>query len=141
MLYQYLKIIHILAIISWMVGLLYLPRLFVYHVKAKAGGELDITLQTMERKLMKIIMLPAMIIAFASGLWLAKEAAAFSYGWFHTKFLLVFVLAGVHGVMSKYRKDFANGTNTRSEKFYRIFNEVPTILMILIITLVVLKPF
>ncbi len=139
--YQYIKVIHIIAVISWMAGMLYLPRLFVYHVKAKAGGELDLTLQTMERKLQKFIMLPALIVAFVTGFWLASIADSFSYGWFHGKLLFVVLMAAAHGIMGRYRKDFANGANKKSERFFRYFNEVPTILMILIVILVVVKPF
>jgi putative membrane protein len=123
-----------------MCGLFYLPRLFVYHTKANIGSELDLTLQIMERKLLKIIMNPAMILSFIFGFWLI-HLIGFSGGWLHFKITLVLALAGFHGFLSKCRKDFASGKNKHSEKFYRIINEVPTILMIAIVFLAILKPF
>ncbi|MFT6106383.1 MAG: putative membrane protein [Rickettsiales bacterium] len=124
-----------------MVGMLYLPRLFVYHTKAKIGSELDTTLQTMELKLIKIIINPAMIASFVSGVWLIYFIGFSSGGWLHAKILLVLILAGFHGFLSKCRKNFVAGSNKKSEKFYRIINEVPAVLMVAIVFLVVLKPF
>jgi putative membrane protein len=139
--YLIIKSLHIIFVISWMCGIFYLPRLFVYHVKAKKNGELDQTLKTMERRLLKIIMNPAMILTFISGFWLISFIGFNSGGWLHLKILLVLLMAGFHGFLSKCRKNFAAGENKRSEKFYRITNEVPTILMIVIVFLVVVKPF
>jgi putative membrane protein len=139
-LYLIIKSLHIIFVISWMSGLLYLPRLFVYHTKAKIGSELDQTLQTMEKKLLKIIMNPAMILSFIFGFWLI-HLVGFSGGWLHLKIVLVLCLGGFHGFLAKCRKDFSLGKNKHSEKFYRIINEVPTLLMITIIFLVILKPF
>ncbi len=138
--YLIIKSLHIISIISWMCGLLYLPRLFVYHSNAYQGGDLDKTLQIMEEKLLRIIMNPAMILSFVFGIWLIY-LVGFSGGWLHLKLVLVLGLAGFHGFLAKCRKDFSFGRNTRSEKFYRVINEVPTVLMIAIIFLVILKPF
>ena len=138
--YPIIKSLHIIFVIAWMCGLFYLPRLFVYHSQAKIGGELDKTLQIMERKLLKIIMNPAMILSFIFGIWLIN-LVGIGGGWLHLKIVLVLALAGLHGFFAKCRKDFLDGKNIRSEKFYRIINEVPTILMIAIVFLVILKPF
>jgi putative membrane protein len=143
-LYLWVKALHVIAIISWMAGLLYLPRLFVYHSQVAKGSEADTMLQTMERKLLRYIMNPAMITSFALGIWLivlTGAGAPDSGAWIHAKILCVLALAGCHGMMSKYRKNFVSGTNTKSQKFFRVFNEVPTILMILIVILATLKPF
>jgi len=138
--YLTFKAFHIIAVISWMVGLLYLPRLYVYHVKAKSGGELDKTLKIMEHKLLKIIMNPAMILTFIFGFALLHQTG-FAGGWVHAKLLLAFLLAGFHGFLAKCRRNFSEGKNQRSEKFYRIINEVPTILLIAIVFLAIFKPF
>lgn len=138
--YETVKALHIIAVISWMAGLLYLPRLFVYHTQAAPGGESDTMLQTMERKLLRYIMNPAMIASFIFGLWmLALNDALLKQGWFHMKFLLVFFMAGAHGMMAAHRKRFAAGTNSKSDRYFRIFNEVPTVLMIIIVLLAVRK--
>jgi putative membrane protein len=139
-LHEVLKILHLVAVISWMAGLLYLPRIFVYHCNAKAGSELDQTLQLMEKRLLRFIMNPAMIIVFILGFLLANDIG-FDFIWLHIKITLVLILAGFHGFLAKCRKDFANNQNKHSQKFYRIINEVPTVLMILIISLAILKPF
>jgi protoporphyrinogen IX oxidase len=138
--YLIIKSLHIIFVIAWMCGLFYLPRLFVYHSKAEQGGELDKTLQIMERKLLRIIMNPAMILSFIFGFWLIHYIG-FSGGWLHAKITLVLFLAGFHGFLAKCRKDFVSGKNKHSEKFYRIANEAPTLLMIAIVFLVILKPF
>jgi protoporphyrinogen IX oxidase len=140
--YNTLKALHIIAVISWMAGMLYLPRLYVYHTAAKAGGELDETLKIMEKRLLRFIMAPAMIASFIFGLGLLFiNPALMQEGSMHAKILLVLLMAGCHGFLAKCRKDFAMGQNRRSQKFYRILNEVPTVLMIGIVVLVVLKPF
>lgn len=118
----------------------YLPRLFVYHTKAVVGGELDLTLKIMERKLLRIIINPAMILSFIFGGWLIYFIG-FSGGWLHAKLFLVVLLSAFHGFLAKCRKDFEKGQNKHSEKFYRIINEVPTVIMIAIVFLVILKPF
>lgn len=138
--YLIIKSLHIISVIAWMAGMLYLPRLFVYHTKAQKGGELDETLKIMERKLLRIIINPAMILTFVFGFWLVYYIG-FSGGWLHAKLFLVVLLSAFHGFLAKCRKDFEKGENKKSEKFYRIINEIPTLLMIIIIFLVVLKPF
>ncbi len=133
-----------IAIISWMAGLLYLPRLFIYHVGAKKGSDKSETFKVMEKKLMRIIMNPAMIISWLLGLYLAFGVPVVDMKtdmWFHIKLLLVIGLTVAHIMMAGYRKKFEQDANEKSEKFFRIFNEVPTILMILIVLLVVMKPF
>lgn len=139
-LYNIVKAIHVISVISWLAGLLYLPRIFVYHCQVERNSQSDKIFQTMERKLMRIIMLPAMIVVFISGIYLAINLG-FEFGWLHVKLMLVLLLAGFHGFLSKCRKNFIEGKNKHTQKFYRIINEVPTLLMISIIFLVILKPF
>ena len=141
MLYLWLKALHIIAMIAWMAGMLYLPRLFVYHCEAEPGSTQSETFKVMERRLLKAIMLPAMIATWIFGLWLAWEAGFFKSGWLHAKLALVLAMSGVHGWLSRLSRDFANDQNRHTQKFYRYLNEVPTVLMILIVLLVVLKPF
>jgi putative membrane protein len=123
-----------------MAGLLYLPRLFIYHVEAKRGSELSETFKIMERRLLRAIMTPAMIASWVFGLWLAYIIEAFSEGWFHGKLLLVILMSVAHMAMARWRKDFEQDNNVRSAKYFRIANEVPTLLMIAIVVLVVVKP-
>ena len=139
--YEWIKALHVIAVISWMAGMLYLPRLFVYHCDAEAGSKQSETFKVMERRLLKAIINPAMIITWLAGLYLAWSGHWYTSGWFHGKFTLVLILSGVHGFFSRWVKDFAADRNTRSQKFYRIINEVPTGLMILIVILVIVKPF
>ncbi len=120
----------------------YLPRLYVYHTKAKIGSEMDETFKIMEHKLIKIIMNPCMIFTIIFGIALVREVGLSNLGsWFHAKVLLIICMLGIHGMLSRYRKNFAAGENIKSEKFYRILNEAPPILMIIIVLLAVLKPF
>jgi putative membrane protein len=140
--YLTLKALHIVAVISWMVGLLYLPRLFVYHVDAIAGGELDKTLILMERRLYRFIMLPAMLLTLGLGIILVGKVGMSNLGgWFHLKVLLVLGLFALHGMLGKYRREFAENRNVKSKKFFRIINEIPTLLLIIIVILAVVKPF
>lgn len=125
--------------ICWMVGLFYLPRLFVYHTKVKSGSEADHLFQIMELKLLRIIMNPAMVITLLSGLYLLS-INGFEV-WLHIKLSLVLILIIFHGMLARWRRIFASAENKNSEKFYRYINEVPTIILILIITLVVVRPF
>lgn len=134
------KSLHIIAVISWLAGLLYLPRLFVYHTQVKIGSEMDKTFQIMERKLLYFIIHPAMLASILLGAGLAYFLG-FDAIWLHLKASLVILLIGFSFFLSKCRKNFAMGKNKHSEKFYRIINEVPTILMILIVFLVIFKPF
>lgn len=138
---EWLKAFHIIAVIAWMAGMLYLPRLFVYHSAADVGSIQSETFKVMERRLLRAIMTPAMIATWLLGLWLAYQGGWFKAPWLHAKFLLVILLSGVHGMLSRFVKDFAADKRRKSAKFYRIINEVPTVLMILIVILVVVKPF
>ena len=138
--FEWVLVLHIISVISWMAGLLYLPRLFIYHVEAKRGSELSETFKTMERRLLRAIMTPAMIASWVFGLWLAYITEAFSEGWFHGKLLLVILMSVAHMAMARWRKDFEQDNNVRSAKYFRIANEVPTLLMIAIVVLVVVKP-
>lgn len=140
--YLLLKALHIISFTCWMAAIFYLPRLYVYHTRAKIGSDMDKTFQLMELKLLRIIMNPAMILTIVFGLSLIYEVGMANLGkWFHIKLLLILIMMGLHGMLSKYRKDFAVGKNTKSEKFYRLLNEAPPILMIAIVLLAVLKPF
>jgi|EP01035_Chromulina_nebulosa_P042283 putative membrane protein len=139
--YEWAKALHVIAVISWMAGMLYLPRLFVYHCEAEVGSKQSETFKVMERRLLTAIINPAMALTWIFGLYLAWSGHWFTAGWFHAKLTLVLVMSGVHGFLSARVRDFAQDKNTRSAKFYRIINEVPTILMILIVILVIVKPF
>ncbi len=142
-LYPWTRALHIIAVIAWMAGMLYLPRLFVYHAGAQPGSESSELLKIMERRLLRAIINPAMIAVFLlDGALLSTPGVAdWSAGWLHLKLVLVFVLSGLHGMLAKWRKEFEADRNRRSAKFYRIANEVPTVLMIAIVILVVVKPF
>jgi putative membrane protein len=139
--YEWIKALHVIAVIAWMAGMLYLPRLFVYHCEAEIGSKQSETFKIMERRLLKAIINPAMIVTWLAGLYLVWSGQWYSAGWFHGKFLLVIVMSGVHGYFVSRVKDFAADRNVKSQKFYRIINELPTVLMIGIVILVVVKPF
>jgi putative membrane protein len=143
MLLAYIKAFHIIAIIAWMAGMLYLPRLFVYHATNKPGSEQSETFKVMERRLLRYIATPAMIASWVLGLWLAFSGVVdwSQDGWFHAKLALVLALSAFHGFCAVWTKDFARDQNTRSVRFFRIANEIPTILMIFIVILVVVRPF
>ena len=141
MLYLYLKSFHIVAMVAWMAALLYLPRLFVYHADTPAGSPQSETFKVMERRLLKAIMTPAMIVTWVLGLWLAWEGGWFRSGWLHAKLVLVLGLSALHGMMAGAVRRFAEDRNTRSAKYYRVLNEVPTVGLVLIVILVVVKPF
>ena len=140
--YLWIKALHVIAIIAWMAALLYLPRLMVYHCQVAPDSPQSETFKVMERRLLKAIMTPAMIASWIFGLWLAFGYVGFQgNGWLHAKLLLVVGLSAAHGTMARWVKDFAADANPRSERFYRIANEVPTLLMIGIVVLVIVKPF
>ncbi|WP_421995749.1 protoporphyrinogen oxidase HemJ [Reyranella sp.] len=141
MLYDVLKALHIVAVIAWMAGLLYLPRLFVYHAEAERGSAQSETFKVMERRLLRAIMNPAMILVWILGLALAWQGEWWRFGWLHAKLTLVVVLTIVHHVYGRWRKTFEADRNARPASYYRWWNEVPTVLMIAIVFLVVLKPF
>lgn len=142
-LYLWLKALHIMAVISWMAGMLYLPRLFVYHAQRQSGSEASEMLKLMERRLLRYIINPAMILTFLFGLGLIHIVGftGAGMGWLHVKIALVLVLAGIHGMLARYRKAFEKDANTRSPRFYKILNETVTLLMVVIVLLAVLKPF
>ena len=140
--YLWLKACHIIAVIAWLAGLLYLPRLFVYHCEAEPGSKRSEMLKVMERRLLRAIMTPAMVGTFVFGAaMLIEPRFETTEGWFHVKLASVLALAVLHGLMARWRKDFAADKNTRSQRFYRIANEAPAVLMIAIVILVVVKPF
>lgn len=143
MLLAYIKAFHIIAVIAWMAGLLYLPRLFVYHASCKIGSELSETFKVMEWRLLRAIITPAMLATWFFGLILAFSPLIYwsEDGWLYAKLGLVVVLTGFSGLLSKWTKDFASDRNTRTARFYRFANEVPTVLMIAIVILVVVRPF
>jgi putative membrane protein len=137
----WIKALHVIAVISWMAALLYLPRLMVYHCSAQKGSIQSETFKIMERRLLKAIALPAMIVTWLAGLWLVYETGAWRSGWMHAKFVLVLGLSAMHGVMARWVREFAADANTRPDRFYRLANEIPTVLMIGIVILAVVKPF
>jgi putative membrane protein len=139
--YEWVKALHVIAVISWMAGMLYLPRLFVYHWETEIGSKQSETFKVMERRLLKAIINPAMIVSWLAGIYLVWAGHWYVAGWFHAKLLLVLVLSGVHGFFVRCVKDFAADRNQRSQRFYRIINEVPTVLMIGIVILVIVRPF
>ena len=140
-LYDWLKALHIIAMVAWMAALLYLPRLYVYHAGVPAGSSESALLKVMERRLLRAIMNPAMIATWVLGLTLALQGGWFRSGWLHAKLALVLALSGYHGYLSGARRRFESDANTKTVRFYRILNEVPTVLLILVVLLVVLKPF
>jgi protoporphyrinogen IX oxidase len=141
MLYLWLKALHIISVIAWMAGMFYLPRLFVYHAETEAGTPQSETFKVMERRLLKAIITPAMIATWVFGLWVAHEGGFFSSGWLHAKLAVVLAMSGLHGYLAKCVRVFAADANTRTSRHYRIVNEIPTAFMVIIVILVVLKPF
>lgn len=139
--YPWIKTLHVVAVISWMAGMLYLPRLFVYHAAAKTGSDVSEQFKIMELKLLKIIINPAMIVTWACGIWLMFSGFVPLETWFMVKFVLVLILSGFHGVLSKAQKRFAADENVKTEKQWRYLNEVPTLLMIGIVIMVIVRPF
>jgi protoporphyrinogen IX oxidase len=140
-LYDWIKAGHIVSLIAWMAAMLYLPRLFVYHASLPPGSEAQsATFKIMERRLLKAIMTPAMIATWLFGLTLAWMSGYYASHWLQAKFALVVVLSGIHGWLARMVKDFAADRNTRGHTFYRVINEVPTLLMIVIVVLATVKP-
>jgi protoporphyrinogen IX oxidase len=139
--YEWLKAFHIIAVIAWMAGMLYLPRLFVYHCEADVGSRQSETFKVMERRLLRLIINPAMIVTWLLGLWLAWSGGWFAAPWLQLKLVLVLAMSGVHGILTRHMKDFAADRRRKSPKFYRILNEIPTVLLIIIVILAVVKPF
>lgn len=140
--YDWVKAFHVVSIIAWMAGLLYLPRLFVYHAAAEPGSAASETFKVMERRLLRAIMNPAMIATYVFGIWLVLLVPDWmSQGWLHAKLALVLGLTAAHMMMAGWRRAFAEDRNARPQRFFRIANEVPTVLMIVIVILVIVKPF
>ena len=143
-LYTWLRALHVIAVIAWMAGMLYLPRLYVYHARAETGSELSETLKVMERRLLRAIVNPAMVATFGFGGALLAHPGSVDWSgdiWIYPKLALVALLAAYHGLLARWRRDFAADRNRRSEPFYRMMNEVPTLAMIGIVVLVIVKPF
>ena len=144
--YEWIKAFHIIAFTAWMAGMLYLPRLFVYHCVAEKGSVQSETFKVMERRLLRAIINPAMMATWVLGLWLAWLGPDSRYGWFgspwlQAKLALVVLLSALHGLLARWRKDFAADRNRHSQRFYRFINEIPTLLLIGIVILAVVKPF
>ena len=141
--YPWTKALHVISIIAWMSGLLYLPRLFVYHCATRRGSEESERFKIMEGRLLRQITTPAMIAAWSFGILLVLTPGAVDWhaGWWHTKLLLVVLMSGFHGASSKWRRDFLEDRNTRPARFYRFANEVPAVMMFIIVIMVIVKPF
>jgi putative membrane protein len=137
----WVKALHVISVIAWMAGMLYLPRLFVYHAEAAKGSETSEAFKIMERRLLKAIVNPSMLLVFATGFVLLYLTEDWRDGWWQAKIILVLGLAGLHGFFARCVRTFAQEANERSARFYRILNEAPTILMVLIVVLAVVKPF
>ncbi len=140
--YPWIKAFHVIAVIFWMAGMAYLPRLFVYHADAAAGGELSETFKVMERRLLRGIINPSMIAALILGILLiVANPALMAQGWLHAKLTLVVLMFALHGMFSKYRKDFERDQNRKSARFFRIINEASPLLVVFIVILVIVRPF
>jgi putative membrane protein len=141
-LYPWTKALHIIPMVAWMSGIFYLPRLYVYHTQVAPGSAESERFKVMEYRLLRQIMTPAMIATFLFGIILALTPGLidWSAGWWHTKLLCVLLMAGFHGAVSRWRKDFANDSNRRPTRFYRIANEMPTVLLIIIVVMIVVRP-
>ncbi|WP_158803772.1 MULTISPECIES: protoporphyrinogen oxidase HemJ [unclassified Acidisoma] len=142
-LYPWLKAFHVISLIAWMAGMFYLPRLYVYHCDTVPGSAESERFKVMERRLLKQIINPAMLATLLFGVLLVVVlgSALWSQGWWYVKLVSVVLLFGFHGAVSKWRKDFLNDRNTRPQRFYRMANEVPTVLMVIIVIMVIVKPF
>lgn len=139
--YEWLKAFHIISLISWMAGMLYLPRLYVYHAGAKIGSELSETLKIMENRLLRLIINPAMILTYIFGIWmLVLNPDLLHHPFMHVKLTAVVLMQIVHALLARYRRAFASDRNIHSAKFFRILNEVPTVLMIVIVIMIVVRP-
>ena len=139
--YLWIKALHIVAVIAWMAGMLYLPRLFVYHAGVAPGSEQSETFKIMEQRLLRFIMTPAMIVTWLLGIALVIEGQYLAATWFHIKIVLVVLMTVMHGLFSHWARDFVHDRNPNSAKFYRIANEIPTVILIAIVILATVKPF
>ena len=143
-LYAWLRALHVIAVIAWMAGMLYLPRLYVYHASAEPGSELSETLKVMERRLLRLIVNPAMVASVGLGGALLAQPGAIDWSgdiWIYPKLALALLLTAFHGLLARWRRDFAADRNRRSARFYRRVNEVPTVAMIVIVIMVIVRPF
>ncbi|HEU0117697.1 MAG TPA: protoporphyrinogen oxidase HemJ [Alphaproteobacteria bacterium] len=141
MLYEWVKALHVISVIAWMAGMLYLPRLYVYHADAKPGSDLSETLKVMERRLLRRIVNPAMISTFVFGVWLLMlNPDLLQQPFMHVKLACVIVLAGIHGMLSRYRRDFAADRNLKTAVYFRVLNEVPALLLVIIVIMIIVKP-
>lgn len=142
-LYSWIKALHLISVIAWMAGMFYLPRLYVYHVDALAGSAQSETFKLMERRLLRAIINPAMVASFVFGIWMLTllGASVWSEGWWHVKLTMIILMSAYHGFLSRWRRDFEADRNRRSARFYRFANEIPTVLMIVIVIMVIVKPF
>ena len=139
--YTTIKALHVISMIAWMAGMLYLPRLFVYHCDIETGSETSETFKVMERRLLKAIINPAMIATWIFGLMLFVMAELWTEPWMHAKLVSVLAMSGVHGVLVKHQRLFAQDANQKSATYFRVLNEAPTVLMIVIVVLVIVQPF
>ncbi|MBM3491035.1 MAG: protoporphyrinogen oxidase HemJ [Alphaproteobacteria bacterium] len=141
--YAWLRALHVIAMVAWMAGMLYLPRLFVYHAAAKPGSELSETLKVMERRLLRGIVNPAMIATWLLGvaLLIVPGAVDWSMGWIYVKLAAVLAMSALHGFLARWRKDFAADRNRRPAGFYRVINELPAALLVAIVVMVLVRPF
>ncbi|MFN3459421.1 MAG: protoporphyrinogen oxidase HemJ [Oceanibaculum sp.] len=142
-LYSWIKALHVISVIAWMAGMFYLPRLYIYHVAAPVGSPQSETFKVMERRLLRAIINPAMVATFIFGIWMLVllGASVWSQGWWHVKLTMLVLMSAYHGLIARWRRDFETDSNRRSAKFYRFANEVPTVLMIVIVIMVIVKPF
>ncbi len=141
--YLWIKALHVIAVIAWMAGMLYLPRLFVYHVEAEIGSKHSETFKIMERRLIRAIINPAMTIAWICGIAMFFTPGVIDWAgdhWFQVKFVAVVLLSGLHGWFSRWRKAFERDENKHSAKFFRYWNEVPTLALIVIVIMVIVRP-
>lgn len=140
-LYPWIKALHIISVIAWMAGMLYLPRLYVYHADVPVGSPQSETFKVMERRLLRAIVNPAMMATWLFGLILLVQYELYSQPWMHAKLVLVVILSVVHGFFARWRRDFAADRNRRPARFYRVANEIPTLILVLVVILAVVKPF
>ncbi|WP_264683437.1 protoporphyrinogen oxidase HemJ [Wolbachia endosymbiont (group B) of Euphydryas aurinia] len=139
--YHLLEAFHVISVIMWVAGMLYLPRLYVYHASVKPGSENDSLLQIMEKRLLRYIINPAMLFSLSFGIMLMIIREAYREGWFHIKALALFLMFAIHGLLAKHRKNFAVGLNKKTHVYFRVLNEAVTVLIIIIVIMVIVKPF
>lgn len=139
--YLWFKALHVMSVMAWMAGLFYLPRLYVYHSKAEIKSDISETFKVMERRLLRGIMTPAMVASLIFGIFLLFEIDAWDQPWLHVKLLCIFLMIIFHFSLAKYRIGFLEDKNQKSEKFYRMINEIPTLLMMILVVMVIVKPF